>query len=57
MNWALIIQLVEQLVPVALQAVAEVEAATGKPTPEAVQEVVAHLTPGAPNSDVLKPTT
>jgi hypothetical protein len=53
MNWSLIFQLVEQLLPVAIQAVKTVEEATGKPTPAAVQEVVSHLTPGAPNSPTL----
>lgn len=53
MNWALVIQLVEQLLPVALKAVDTVEQATGKPTAAAVQEVVDHLTPGQPNSPAL----
>ena len=53
MNWAQIIQLLEQLLPAALQAVATVQAATGKPTAEATVEVVNHLTPGQPNSPTL----
>lgn len=53
MNWLLIIQLVEQLLPVALKAVQTVEEATGKPTDQATQEVIDHLTPGAPNSPTL----
>jgi hypothetical protein len=53
MSWAQIIQLLEQLLPAALQAVATVEAATGKPTAAATVEVVNHLTPGQPNSPTL----
>jgi hypothetical protein len=53
MNWALIIELIEQLLPTALQAVQAVEEATGKSTPAAVAEVVQHLTPGQPNSPTL----
>lgn len=57
MNWVLVAQLIEQLLPSAIQAIETVQQATGKPPEAAVQEVVAHLTPGAPNSDALKPTT
>lgn len=58
MNWSLIIPLIEQLLPVALQAVDAVEKATGQSSAEATQEVVNHLTPGAPNSPTLStPTT
>jgi hypothetical protein len=53
MNWALIMQLVQALLPVALQAVQAVEKATGKPTTQAIEEVVQHLTPGEPNSPSL----
>ncbi len=56
MNWLLIAQLIQQLLPVALQAVAAVEKATGKPSAAAVAEVVDHLTPGAANSPTLTPT-
>jgi hypothetical protein len=53
MNWALVFQLFQELLPVALQAVKVVEEATGKPTSEAITEVVQHLTPGQPNSPTL----
>lgn len=53
MDWNQIIQILEQLLPSVLQAVSSVEAATGKPTSAAVQEVVNHLTPGQPNSPTL----
>ncbi len=53
MNWLLIEQLIMQLLPVAIQAVGVVEKATGKAPPEAVQEVIDHLTPGAPLSPAL----
>jgi hypothetical protein len=56
MNWLLIAQLIQQLLPVAIQAVETVEKATGKAPPEAVQEVIEHLTPGAPNSPALNAT-
>jgi len=53
MNWLLIAQLIQQLLPVAVQAVDAVEKATGKAPPEAVQEVIEHLTPGAALSPTL----
>jgi hypothetical protein len=53
MNWSLVLQLIEELLPVAARAVQTVEQSTGKPTGAAIQEVVAHLTPGAPQSDAL----
>jgi hypothetical protein len=53
MNWALAFQLFQQLLPVALEAVKAVEEATGKPTGDAITEVVQHLTPGQPNSPTL----
>jgi hypothetical protein len=53
MNWSLIIQLLGQLLPVALKAVQTVEEATSKPTAAAVAEVISHLTPGAPLSPSL----
>ncbi len=54
MNWALIAQLIQRLLPVAIEAVEAVEKTTGKPPQLAVEEVIAHLTPGAPNSEALK---
>lgn len=56
MNWLLIAQLIQQLLPVAVQGVEIVEKATGKTPEEAVQEVIDHLTPGAPNSPALTAT-
>jgi hypothetical protein len=53
MNWALLIELLPQLLQAALQAVNTIEQATGKPTEAAVQEVVNHVTPGAPLSPTL----
>jgi hypothetical protein len=56
MNWLLIAQLIQQLLPVAIQAVETVEKATNKAPEEAVKEVIDHLTPGAPNSPALNAT-
>jgi len=53
MNWLLIAQLIQQLLPAAIQAVVTVEKATGKPPDAAVKEVIDHLTPGAPGSAAL----
>jgi hypothetical protein len=53
MNWVLIAEILQQLLPVVLKSVELVEQGTGKPTAAAVAEVVDHLTPGAPNSPVL----
>jgi hypothetical protein len=53
MNWALLLELLPGLLQAAMQAVAVVEQATGKATPEAAAEVVQHLTPGQPNSPTL----
>jgi len=57
MNWLLIAQLVQQLLPVAIQAVEAVEKATGKSPEDAVQEVIDHNTPGAPLSPTLSAPT
>ena len=56
MNWLLIAQLIQQLLPVAVQAIDAVEKATGKTPEEAAKEVIDHLTPGAPNSPALNAT-
>ena len=53
MNWLLIAQLVQQLLPVAIEAVSAVEKATGKTPEAATAEVINHLTPGAPASEAL----
>lgn len=43
------------LISTALQGVETVEQAMGIATPEATQQVIEHLTPGAPNSPALSP--
>jgi hypothetical protein len=53
MNWALLLEILPGLLQAAVQAISEVEKATGKSTPEAAAEVVSHLTPGQPNSPTL----
>jgi hypothetical protein len=53
MNWVLIAQLIQRLIPVAIGAVETVEQATGKSPQDAATEVIDHLTPGAPNSQTL----
>ena len=53
MNWLLIAQLIQQLLPVAVQAIDAVEKATGKTPEEAAKEVIDHLTPGGQNSPTL----
>ena len=50
MNW---ISLIINLLPVLGQAVEAVAAATGKTHEEAAKDVIAHLTPGAPNAPAL----
>lgn len=46
------------LIQTALQGVETIEAATGLATPAATQQVIDHLTPGAPNSPTLsEPST
>jgi hypothetical protein len=56
MNWFTILETLPGVLQAVLQALATVEQATGKTSPEAAKEVIDHLTPGAPNSDVLKPS-
>lgn len=41
------------LISTALHGVEQIETAMGVATPEATQQVIDHLTPGAPNSPVL----
>lgn len=53
MNWVLIAQLMQQLLPVAIQAVEAVEKATGKTPEDATKAVIDHLTPGQPNAPSL----
>ena len=53
MNWVLIAQLIQQLLPVAVEAIGAVQKATGKTPEGAVQDVINHLTPGAPNAPAL----
>ena len=53
MNWVQIAQLIRQLLPVAIQAIGVVVQATGKTPEDAAQDVVNHLTPGAPNAPAL----
>lgn len=53
MNWSLLLEILPGILQAAVQAISQIEAATGKPTAEAAAEVVQHLTPGQPNSPTL----
>jgi hypothetical protein len=53
MNWLLIEQIIQALLPAAIKAAEAVESSTNKSPQAAVAEVVDHLTPGAPNSPTL----
>jgi hypothetical protein len=52
MNWFAIVM---QILPLIKNAVEIVSKSTGKTPEQAVQEVMAHLTPGAPNASALGP--
>ena len=53
MSWSLLMKIMQQLFPVAVQGVQIVEEATGKSPEDAIKEVIDHLTPGAPLSPAL----
>ena len=53
MNWLLIEEIMQALLPAAIQAAQVVSKETGKSPQAAVAEVVDHLTPGAPTSATL----
>ena len=52
MNWFAIVM---QLLPLIKSAVEIVSKASGKTPEQAVQDVMNHLTPGAPNAAALSP--
>jgi hypothetical protein len=53
MEFMQIAALIEQLMPVAFKAMATVQADTGKPWEQVLEDVIAHLTPGMPNAPSL----
>jgi hypothetical protein len=53
MEFMQIAALIEQLMPVAFQAMATVQADTGKPWEQVLVDVINHLTPGKPGAPSL----
>lgn len=53
MNFLDFVALMEQLFPVVMNAVKTVQQDTGKSPVQVIEDVINHLTPGAPNSPAL----